>query len=253
INIEHPVLLPAPLAAHGQRVMSTAPRTITVAVAVENPLQPALQQHRRRSLRHPVRRGRHPEQAHTRPMIFRYLHAPHRPREIAPRGHPVPQLVEVVPPLLLEQANADRVHARRTFIGPDLLPRLIDEALADLKRLHLGLGSLPRLLPWRVGPGMPLACTAPSLQPHYRTFLTTTSRPVPVPRLGTLPLAVSAACGPPSRGQGNLPRTPLSGRQVLLFHASACGELTPPLHRAPPGQHAGRPLPQGPPPRPAFV
>ena len=42
-----------------------------------------------------------------------------------------------------------------------------------------------------------LACTAPSLQPDYRAFVTTTSRPVPVPR-GTLPLAVSAAWSPPS-------------------------------------------------------
>jgi len=61
-----------------------------------------------------------------------------------------------------------------------------------------------------------------------------------VPRLGTLPLTASTACGPPSRSRGNLPQPPLSGRQVLLFHASACSELTPPLHRAPPGQHAGR-------------
>ena len=70
-----------------------------------------------------------------------------------------------------------------------------------------------------------------------------------MPRLGTLPLAVHAACGPPSRGQrGNLaPLTwpLLSGRQVLLFHASARDELTPPLHRAPPGQHAGHPLAEG--------
>ena len=66
-----------------------------------------------------------------------------------------------------------------------------------------------------------------------------------MPRLGTLPLAVSAACGPPSRGQANLPWPSLPGRQVLLFHASACSELTPPLHRAPPGQHAGRPLAEG--------
>src|SRR5262249_12572317 len=100
---------------------------------------------------------------------------------------------------------------------------------------------------------MTLVCTAPSLQPHYRTFLTTTSRPAPVPRLGTLPLAVSAACGPPSRGPGTLPRPPVSGRQVLLFHASARDELTPPLHRTPPGQHAGRPLAEGTPSRRAFV
>ena len=75
------------------------------------------------------------------------------------------------------------------------------------------------------------------------------SRPAPVPRIGTLPLAVSAACGPPSRSQQGTVAPPtwpsLSGRQVLLFRASAHDELTPPLHRAPPGQHAGHPLAEG--------
>jgi hypothetical protein len=237
--------------------MSAAPGTVPVAVAVEDRLQFFLQQHRRRSLRHPVSRIGHPEQAHAFPMILRYLHAPHRPREVTPRGHPVPQLVEIAPQLLGEQAGADRVHARRPVIGPDLLPRLNDEALADLKRLHLGLGPGPWLLPLRVGHGLTLVCTAPSLRPHYRAFPATTSRPAPVPRLGTLPLAVSAARGPPSRGQqGRLALTTwpqLSGRQVLLFRASACDELTPPLHRAPPGQQAGRPLAEGTPSRRAFV
>src|SRR5271155_2255440 len=70
-------------------------------------------------------------------------------------------------------------------------------------------------------------------------------RPAPVPR-GTLPLAVSAAWGPPSRSQGadithfDWPSVPR--RQVLLFHASACDELTPPIHRTPPGPHAGSSL-----------
>src|SRR6266516_8004804 len=256
IKVQHPVLRPAPAAAHGQRVMSAAPGTVAVAVAVEDRLQFFLQQHRRRSLRHPVARVGHAEQTHAFPMIFRYLHAPHRTREIAPRAHPVPQLVEIVPQLFLKQADADRVHARRPVIGPDLLPRLHDEALADLKRPHLGLGSLPRLLPLRVGPRMTPVRTAPSLQPHYRTFTATTSRPAPVPRPGTLPLAVPAACGPPSRGQCRFAPVTWpspSGRQVLLFHASARNELTPPLHRAPPGQHAGHPPAEGTPARRAFV
>jgi len=74
-----------------------------------------------------------------------------------------------------------------------------------------------------------------------------------VPRIGTLPLTVFAACGSPSCDQGatcthcNWPS--LSGRQVLLFHASACDELMPPIHRAPPGPHAGRPLAEGTPTR----
>jgi len=70
-----------------------------------------------------------------------------------------------------------------------------------------------------------------------------------VPRIGTLPLTVLTVCGPPSRRPPGFAPTwtagSVSGRQVLLFHASACDELTPPLHRAPPGQHAGRPLAEG--------
>ena len=233
--------------------MGAAPRTVPVAVAVEDRLQFLLQQHRRRSLRHPVTRIGHAEQTHAFPMIFRYLDAPHRPREIAPRAHPVPQPEQIVPQLFFEQADAARVHPRRPVIGPDLLPRLHDEALTDLKRLHLRLGPGPGLLPLRVGPGLTLVCTAPWLQPHNRTFLATMSRPAPVPRLGTLPLAVSAARGPPSRAQADITWPSLSGRQVLLFHASAHDELTPPLHRAPPGQHAGHPLAEGTPARRAFV
>ena len=156
----------------------------------------------------------------------------------------VPQPVQVVPQLLLEHADTDRVHARRPVIGPAF------SHASTMRRLSISNDFIfgrawPSAPPLRVGPGLTLVCTAPWLQPHYRTFLATMSRPAPVPRLGTLPLAVSAARGPPSRGQrGTLaPITwpSLSGRQVLLFRASARDELTPPLHRAPPGQHAGRP------------
>jgi hypothetical protein len=52
--------------------MGAAPRTVPVAVAVEDRLQHLLQQHRRSSLRHPVARIGHAEQAHAFPMIFRY-------------------------------------------------------------------------------------------------------------------------------------------------------------------------------------
>ena len=93
-------------------------------------------------------------------------------------------------------------------------------------------------------------CPAPSLRPHYRALTATTGRSAPVPRIGTLALAVFAACGSPSRGQKRQPS--LSGRQVLLFHASACDELTPPIHRAPPGPHTGSSPTEGPP-RRAFV
>ena len=104
--------------------------------------------------------------------------------------------------------------------------------------------------PRRVDLHTTVNCPAPSLRPHYRALTATTGRSAPVPRIGTLALAVSAACGSPSRGQKHRPS--LSGRQVLLFHASACDELTPPIHRAPPGPHTGSSPTEGPP-RRAFV
>src|SRR5215467_2981802 len=41
----------------------------------------------------------------------------------------------------------------------------------------------------------------PSLQPHYRAFITTTRRSAPLPRISTLPLTVPAAWGSPFRRQ----------------------------------------------------
>src|ERR1017187_3854770 len=176
-------------------------------------------------------------------MVLRYLDGPHRSGHVAASAHPVPELVEVVPLVALELGDADGVDTRCTGIGPDLLPRLENEAFGYLKRLHLRLRFARRFLPRRVDRRPLLTCPAPSLQTHYRTFITTTSWPVPVPRIGTLTLPDSAGWGSPSCDQGadntHFDWSSVSRRQVLLFPASACDELTPPSHRTPPGPHAG--------------
>src|SRR6266536_73045 len=199
IKVQNPVLAPAALSGHGQRVMGRTPGTVTITVTVEDRLQLLLQQHRRCGLRHPVGRVGHAEDPDPRSMVLRYLHRPHRPRHVASRGHPIPQLIEVVPHIVVEPGDADGVHARRPVVGPDLLPRLKDEAFGDLKRLHFRLRSHRRLLPLRVDLRLTVVCPAPWLQPHYRAFIATTSRPAPLPRIGTLPLTVLAAWGPPFR------------------------------------------------------
>src|SRR4051812_31406991 len=173
--------------------MGTAPRTVTVTVGMEDRLQPLFQQHRCRGLGHPVRRIRHAEDPDPRPMILRYLHRPHRPGEVAARRHPVPQPVEVVPLPRCELGDTDSVHARRTLVRPDLLPRPIYQALGDPKRPRCRLGPRPRPLPRRVGFGVTLICPAPSPRPHSKALTATTSRSAPVPRLGTLPLPVATA------------------------------------------------------------
>ena len=80
-------------------------------------------------------------------MILRYLHRAHRRGHVATRAHPVPQLVEGISLTALEHAGAHGVHARRSTPGPDLLPRLIHEALGDLKRLPRRVRSAHQLLP----------------------------------------------------------------------------------------------------------
>src|SRR5216683_3131724 len=68
--------------------------------------------------------------------------APHRTREIAPRAHPVPQPVKVVPPLPAEQADADRVHAG----APSLARTSFTPHRRGAGRPRAGQGSWPAFL-----------------------------------------------------------------------------------------------------------
>ena len=240
-----------------QRLRATAnaswalrPGRYPVAVGAQDRLKLLFPQHRCRGLSHPVCHIRHTENPDPGPVILRYLNGSHRRREVAPRGHPIPQLVEVVHLVGREIVDAHSVHARRCTVRSDLLPRLVNETLSNFKRLQLLPRSICRLLPRTVDLQTTVNCPAPSLRPHYRALTATTSRSAPVPRIGTLALAVSAACGSPPRGQK--PQPSLSQRQVLLFHASACDELTPPIHRTPPGPHTESSPTEDPPQR-AFV
>jgi hypothetical protein len=137
VEIEHPVLLPATSTGMDQRVMGRTPRTVAIAVGMEDRLELLLQQPCGCGLRYPVCQHWHAERPDPRPMILRYLHRPHRRRQVTARAHPVPQLVEVVPHIAAEVGDADGVHARRPAVGSDLLPRLNDEVFGDLKRLSV--------------------------------------------------------------------------------------------------------------------
>jgi hypothetical protein len=95
-------------------------------------------------------------------MILRYLYRAHRRRHVTARAHPVPKLVEEIPLTTLKHGDAHAIHARRSVIGPDLLPRLKHEAFGNLKRLHRRVCSAHQLLPdqrvgfWVSWPARPL-------------------------------------------------------------------------------------------------
>src|SRR5664279_6069533 len=55
-------------------------------------------------------------------MRLRYFYRPHRWREVAPRRHPVPDLVQIVLQIGFEVLDGTPVHPRCTLIVLDLLP-----------------------------------------------------------------------------------------------------------------------------------
>ncbi len=238
VKIQHPTLRPAASASHSQCVMGITPRTIAVAVGVEDRLKLLSQQHRRCGLGYPVSHRRHPEHPDPLPMILRYLNRPHRRGHVTTRAHPVPQLIEEIPLAALEHGGAYGVHARRSALGPNLLPRLEHEALANLKRLHRRLCSPHQLLPdqrvgvWVSWPARPLRSspiTGPSpllrAGPPLRLAVLCPRRFLP-PRV--LPLA---AKGPPAPRLGRRYRdtgSPLPCQRPRRAHAT----LTPSTARA---------------------
>ena len=82
----------------------------------------------------PIRDRGHAE--HSRPAhLLRYLDRPDRRRHVAPRGHPVPDLVEVVPKVRLKHLDRLLVNPFSSPVGLDSSPCLPDQPLGNRKRL----------------------------------------------------------------------------------------------------------------------
>ena len=90
-----------------------------------------------------------------------------------------------------------------------------------------------------VGPWPRLNNAAPSLQPHYRAFITTTGCSVPALRVGTLALAIGAACGLSLHAAHVGERC--DAVQVLTFHTKAWSSFAPPTCRMPFGRSQASP------------
>src|SRR5215469_7262696 len=121
------------------------------------------------------------------PIVLRYVHPSHRRRKVAARCQPIPQLVEVVFEIRLKVRDRLSIHASRTLVGSHAFVGFPDFSFRNLKRLCSIHG-----VPSPVDPGPELNNAAPSLQLHYRAFITITGCSAPVPRLATLSLMGAA-------------------------------------------------------------
>src|SRR5450755_3342725 len=104
--------------------MSRPSRPIPVGIRVKHWLHLGLQVQVRDRLSDPIRDSGHPEHPQSAGLL-RYLDRPHRRRDVAPRGHPVPDLVEVPPKVCLERLDRLLVDTRSSLVGldPSLPPR----------------------------------------------------------------------------------------------------------------------------------
>ena len=102
---------------------------------MEHRLHLRLQVQVRDRLSDPVRDCGHAEHSRPPPVLLRYLNRPHRRRDVAPRGHPIPDLVEVPPEVRLERLDRLLVNTRSSPVGLDPSPCLPDQPLGNHKRL----------------------------------------------------------------------------------------------------------------------
>ena len=178
-------------------------------------VRPLLQMPGHDRLRDPVCDRRHAQHADPAAMRLGDLHRPDRGRQVGPRAHPIPDLVEVVRKIGLELLEILTVHSRRALVGPDPPPRLPDHQLGDRKRLVFGLWHVasppprtrrPRLNESTFLISRPLRSTP---TPDSRSFTATTGRSASERRVGTQCLRVSCRRHAPSRDLGGLrPRSP---------------------------------------------
>lgn len=150
VEVDHPVPFPAPLPARFHRVEGGPPGPVAVGVGMEHRLHLRLQIRPHDRLGDPVRHGGHAEDADALAPCLRYLHRPDRRWEVRPRGHAIPELVEVPLEVPLELCDRLPVDTSGPLVGPDLLVGLPDNQFGNDKwlcrfRLRLAHRLLPQL------------------------------------------------------------------------------------------------------------
>ena len=69
----------------------------------------------------PVGHGGHTEDSRSPTVWLRYLHCPHRRRKVRPRGHPIPDLVQIALQISFEVLDRLPVHPGRALLRLDRL------------------------------------------------------------------------------------------------------------------------------------
>jgi hypothetical protein len=94
-----------------------------------------LQPPRHHCLGNSVAHGGNPKNSGSRTVWFRYLHCAHRRRKVTPRGHPVPDPIQIVLQVLLKILDRAAVHTWRPLVLLDPFPCIPYFPLRNIERL----------------------------------------------------------------------------------------------------------------------
>src|SRR5260221_1163779 len=94
VKLNNPVILPATLARQGNRLFSRLARPVSIGIRMKYRIECRLDHELDNTLSNSIRHGGHAQLSRAA-LGLRYLHLLHGRREVRPRRHPVPQLVEI--------------------------------------------------------------------------------------------------------------------------------------------------------------
>ena len=150
IKLHHPVISPAAFTSDRHGLLRRPSRPVSIGVRMEDRVQLWFDEKLDDGLRYTVRDRGHSQLARAARCLGN-LHLLDRRREVRPRRHPVPQLVQILRQVLLEVGDGLIVDAGSTAVGLDLLVCLPYRALRYVVRFRRGHAAHPRRLATFVG------------------------------------------------------------------------------------------------------
>src|SRR5437899_2272591 len=140
IKVEHPVVSPAALTGLAHSIDCRFAGSVAVGVRMKHRLQKRLQVTADDFLGNAVGNRWNAQWPRTAPC-FRNIDPPHRRRKIAPRGHAIPEFVEVTRKVGLERRNRLSIYSSRPLVRLHTFEGFSDFPFGDLERLCLVHGT----------------------------------------------------------------------------------------------------------------
>lgn len=150
IKLHHPVIPPAAFTSDRHGLLRRPPGPVPIRVRMEDRVQFWFDEKLDDGLRNTVRDRGHSQLARASRCLGN-LNLLDRRREVRPRRHPVPQLVQILRQILLEVGDGLIIDAGSTAVGLDLLVCLPYRALRYAVRFRRGHAAHPRRLATFVG------------------------------------------------------------------------------------------------------